>query len=68
MYSTQMLRVQHDEWLRHAETRRLVKRAASERNAGAAPRGSVVGRAAAALRPRDAVPTSAPAPGASGKA
>jgi hypothetical protein len=30
MYSQQLLRVHHDEWLRHAESRRLVKEARAE--------------------------------------
>ena len=30
MYSQQMLRVNHDEWLRYAATRRLLKQAAAE--------------------------------------
>jgi hypothetical protein len=30
MYSQQLLRVNHDEWLRYAETRRMVKQARSE--------------------------------------
>jgi hypothetical protein len=30
MYSQQLLRVHHDEWLRYAETRRLVKQAAAD--------------------------------------
>ena len=68
MYSQQLLRVQHDEWLRHAETRRLIKESVSGRNADTASRGSLIGRAAKALRPRDALPTSTPAPRAYGKA
>ena len=65
MYSQQLFRVHHDEWLRHAETRR---RAVSGRNVRTASRGSVGRRLAMALRPRDAVPTSTPAPRAYGKA
>ena len=30
MYSEQLLRVNHDEWLRYAESHRLVKQARSE--------------------------------------
>lgn len=67
MYSHQLLRVHHDELLRHAEARRLISQAVSGRNAGTASRGSVGGRIAKALRPRDAVPTSTPAPEARGK-
>jgi hypothetical protein len=63
MYSPQLLRVHHDEWLRHAETRRLIKQAAvSGRNVATGSGGSVLGRLAMALRPRNAVPTSTPAP------
>ncbi len=68
MYSQQLLRVNHDEWLRHAETRRMVKQAVSGRSIDTASRGSIFGRAAKALRPRDTVPTSTPAPRAFGKA
>lgn len=40
MYAShQMLRVHYDEWLRHAETRRLIKQAAEERSASGARRG-----------------------------
>ncbi|MGN6869398.1 MAG: hypothetical protein ACTHMY_13445 [Solirubrobacteraceae bacterium] len=37
MYSQQLLRINHDEWLRYAETRRMVKqaRAAARQNAPA---------------------------------
>ncbi len=63
MYSQQLLRINHDEWLRHAETRRLIKQAAvGGRNVATASRGSVLGRVAMALRPRNAVPTSTPTP------
>ncbi len=30
MYSQQLLRVNHDEWLRYAESRRMVKQASAE--------------------------------------
>lgn len=68
MYSHQLLRVNHDEWLRYAETRRMVKQAGGGRNVGTASRGLVSALAAKALRPRHAVPSSTPAPGARGKA
>ena len=38
MYSQQLLRVNHDEWLRHAENRRLVKQARAEARESARPR------------------------------
>jgi hypothetical protein len=63
MYSPQLLRVHQDECLRSAETRRLIKQAAdSGRNVATASHGSVLGRVAIALRPRNAAPTSTPAP------
>jgi hypothetical protein len=34
--SHQMLRVHHDEWLRYAETRRMIKRAQAETRASSA--------------------------------
>jgi hypothetical protein len=37
MYSHQLLRVNHDEWLRYAESRRLVKQAAAEAREAARP-------------------------------
>jgi hypothetical protein len=46
--STQMLRVHHDEWLRHAETHRLIKQAAA--SSGAAARVSQRGRRQLGLR------------------
>jgi hypothetical protein len=36
--SHQMLRVNHDEWLRYAETRRLIKQALASPQASARPR------------------------------
>jgi hypothetical protein len=42
--SEQLLRVHHDEWLRHAETRRQIKHAA------AAPGGSVPARRRVRIR------------------
>jgi hypothetical protein len=49
--SNQMLRVNHDEWLRHAETRRQVKQAAAlSRGSARAPRRLRIGRLG--LRPR----------------
>jgi hypothetical protein len=30
MYSQQLIRVHHDEWLRYAESRRLIKQAVAE--------------------------------------
>lgn len=38
MYSQQLLRVHHDEWLRYAETRRVIKQAAAEARESAQPR------------------------------
>ena len=38
MYSEQLLRVNHDEWLRYAESRRMVKQAAAEAREAARPR------------------------------
>jgi hypothetical protein len=38
MYSQQLLRVHHDEWLRHAETRRLIKQAKAEARHAGRPR------------------------------
>ena len=37
MYSQQLLRINHDEWLRHAETQRLIKQAKAV-SRGSAPR------------------------------
>jgi len=37
MYSQQLLRVTHDEWLRHAEARRMVKQARAEARETARP-------------------------------
>jgi hypothetical protein len=37
MYSEQLLRVNHDEWLRYAERRRLVKQATAEAREAARP-------------------------------
>jgi hypothetical protein len=38
MYSQQLLRIQHDEWLRYAESRRLIKQAAAEAREPERPR------------------------------
>jgi hypothetical protein len=38
MYSQQLLRIHQDEWLRYAETRRLVKQAAAEARGTKPPR------------------------------
>jgi hypothetical protein len=38
MYSQQLLRINHDEWLRQAENRRLVKQATAEARESARPR------------------------------
>jgi hypothetical protein len=40
MYSQQLFRVRHDEWLRYAETRRLVKQVAASSRGSRGRRGS----------------------------
>ncbi len=47
--STQLLRVHHEEWLRHAETRRLIKQSAAA-SSRSSRRGRRPGRSRGLLR------------------